>query len=295
MAGHSDYFEKRHPVVITLYLAIVIINTMLSSHPVLIGISFVSSFFMACYVKKQFLWKQTLFVGMPILFFAMVVMPLCYHNGITPLFYVNDMQVTLESVVYGFFISLLLMSMMQWFIVWNAWMDEEKMLYLFGKISSKIALLISMVFRMIPLLFQRWKQIHEGQIGMGYKTDMKGIGKKIRQFLKEMSILVSWSLENAIDTSISMEGRGYGTGKRTTYHLFAWQWADGIMIFLLLVLYLPVMAAMHKKWFVVYYFPRFYMKDIGFMQMVVLMAYSSFILFPVICQMVLKVKRKNKR
>ena len=43
---------------------------------------------------------------------------------------------------------------------------------------------------------------------------------KLRQATKEVSILISWSLEAAIETSDSMEARGYGLPGRTSFHLF---------------------------------------------------------------------------
>ena len=87
-----------------------------------------------------------------------------------------------------------------------------------------------MVFRMIPLLLQRWKEIGEVQKGTGYTKEISGMVEQVRFFLKKISILISWSLENSIDTSISMENRGYGTGKRTSFHLFRWNKQDGILL-----------------------------------------------------------------
>ena len=68
-----------------------------------------------------------------------------------------------------------------------------------------------MVLRFIPMMIKRWREIHEAQIGM-LCTQNTGMIPKAKQFTKELSILISWSLENSIDTSVSMVSRGYGTG-----------------------------------------------------------------------------------
>ncbi len=76
-----------------------------------------------------------------------------------------------------------------------------------------------MVFRFIPLLKNRFREIKMGQECMGRHVE-KGLFAKTRQLCKEISILISWSLEASIETSDSMEARGYGLHGRTSFHLF---------------------------------------------------------------------------
>lgn len=53
---------------------------------------------------------------------------------------------------------------------------------------------------------------------------------KLRQVTKEVSILISWSLEAAIETSDSMEARGYGLPGRTSFHLFKMTPTDKVLL-----------------------------------------------------------------
>lgn len=45
-----------------------------------------------------------------------------------------------------------------------------------------------------------------------------------------MSIVVTWALENALDTADSMKSRGYGLPKRTAFSLFRFTLRDGICL-----------------------------------------------------------------
>ena len=168
-------YEQLHPLVGAAYLIGIILITMLNMHPLLLALSCAGSFFYASYATGKMIWKRSLLMAMPFFFFSMVVMPLFYHNGVTPLFYINERQVTLETILHGFAMSVLLLSVIQWFQVWNLWIDSEKFLYLFGRISPSLTLLVSMVFRMIPLLLQRWKEIGEVQKGTGYTKEISGM------------------------------------------------------------------------------------------------------------------------
>ena len=82
-----------------------------------------------------------------------------------------------------------------------------------------LGLTLSMIFRFIPLLKARFREISMGQRCMGRHVT-GGFMAKLRQVTKEVSILISWSLEAAIETSDSMEARGYGLPGRTSFHLF---------------------------------------------------------------------------
>ena len=57
-----------------------------------------------------------------------------------------------------------------------------------------------------------------------------------------MSIVVTWALENALDTADSMKSRGYGLPKRTAFSLFRFTLRDGICLGILAALGGAVLA-----------------------------------------------------
>lgn len=233
----NSFFTREHPIVLGVYLLGGMIVTMTTMHPLLLCSSFLASALYGTWLLGKTFWKRTLGILLPILFFAVVVMPLFSHNGVTALFYINGMAVTLESVLYGLVMSLLLISIFSWFQIVNQLLDSEKLLYLSGRIFPSIGLLLSMVLRMLPLMQGRFREIQDGQRGMGRTGKHISWLGKVKLLLKELSILVSWSLESSIETSISMESRGYGTGKRTSFHLFHFDIRSGIWCGLFLGLY----------------------------------------------------------
>src|SRR3712207_4420917 len=59
---------------------------------------------------------------------------------------------------------------------------------------------------------------------------------KVKSCMRVLSILVTWALEDAVQTADSMKARGYGYGKRTTFTIFKFTKQDGIMLsFIILV------------------------------------------------------------
>lgn len=256
-------YASTHPVVCAGYVLLLLFLTMITMNPYLVVFSFLASFFYSCLAEQKFLGKRLMLSAVPILFFAVFLMPLFYHNGVTPLFYINDMAVTLETIRYGVVMSFLLLAVIQWFQVWNIWIDSERFLYLFGRISPTLALLISMVLRFIPLLIRRFREIHDVQKGMGYTREQTGIMDRGRMLGKELSILVSWSLENSMDTAISMEGRGYGLGKRSCFHSFRWNKRDTFLMIMEMGLGISVLVSIGTGAFQTDFFPMFQMRAIN--------------------------------
>ena len=272
-----------HPVVNFCYILGMLLITMSNMNPVIIAVSFISSFLYMIYIDGAAHIKRIAFISIPILLFSVIIMPLFYHNGVTPLFYVNDMQVTLEAVVYGISMTFLLLAVMQLFFIWNKWISSEKFLYLFGKISPSISLVLSMVFRMVPLMIKRWHDIHDAQKGMGC-TVVNSIIGRMRQFVKEISILISWCLENSIDTSVSMESRGYGIGKRTSFHRFRWHIYDIIVIVTIIPIIILIFVSILNGGFMVNFFPEININQFSLYEKVLAVVYGVYAVMPLLIE-----------
>lgn len=251
--------RELHPAVSVFYFVMLFAITMFSLNPLIITISFIISLSAVVRHRGTVALKTIVLLFIPILLFSVVILPLFNHNGVTPLFYINDMAVTLENIIYGLFMTIMLVAVSLWFITAGYMIDSEKILYVTGRISPKISLVISMVLRFIPMMIKRWHEIHEAQIGMLCIQDT-GLLSKAKQFAKELSILISWSLENSIDTSVSMESRGYGTGRRSSYHRFRMKKADILFMLLFAALAFFIIYALCAGKFETYYFPDIYIK-----------------------------------
>lgn len=244
-------FSTAHPLVCFIFMAAVLIVSMLSYNPVLVGTSFIMAALcvtVLCGVKRCL---QNFLIGVPVCLFTAVIQPIFSGAGDTVLYYINDNPVSAESYVFGLVAGLLLVNVIQWCSCLGILLDSERMMYILGNIAPTLGLTFSMILRFIPLLGQRYRQIHDAQLGMGR------CGKnKLSRFAKEVSILISWSLDSSIETSASMEARGYGKKRRTNYHNYKLKCADIAVIFYIVLLTAFIVAGIITGKADIYYIPR---------------------------------------
>lgn len=241
-------FDDYHPIILFFYFVLVIFITMFSMHPIVLGLSFLCSVIFCLTLeggKKLFL---SLCYTLPMMLILALSNPLFVHKGVTTLFYLFDNPVTLEALLYGVNIALMLGAVFYWFKCYNKVMTTDKFVYLFGKSLPKISLLLSMTLRFIPQFKRRFSEIASAQKAMGMFSG-KGLATRIRARFRVLSILITWSLENSINTADSMRARGYGLKNRTTYSVFKWGAADtllsifvvGLGLFIMTILFLGKM------------------------------------------------------
>lgn len=223
--GEGSTFAGLHPAVNLIFFLFAIGISMFSMSPAFLAVTLIFSWTYSLILMGRKAIKTNLLFTVPVIIIMALINTLFNHNGATVLFYLNGNRVTMEAFVSGVVGALLLSSVIIWFSCFNVIMSSDKLIYIFGKAAPVLGLTLSMVFRFIPLLKSRFKEIHLGQRCMGRHT-AGGKMAKVRQTVKEVSILISWSLEAAIETSDSMEARGYGLPGRTSFHLFKMTPAD---------------------------------------------------------------------
>ena len=217
--GEDRTFAGCHPAVNLIFFLFATGITMFSTSPAFLAATLVFSWLYSILLNGKKALKSNLMFTLPILILMTGINTLFTHNGATVLFYLNNSRITLEALLYGLAAAVLLSSIIVWFSCFNVVMSSDKLIYLFGKAAPVLGLTLSMIFRFIPLLKARFREISMGQRCMG-RHAAGGFFSKLRQTAKEVSILISWSLEAAIETSDSMEARGYGLPGRTSFHLF---------------------------------------------------------------------------
>lgn len=227
--GEGMKFSDFHPIVNAVYFAVVIGVTIFSMSPYFLLLSLSGAFIYSLVLKGKKAIKQNI----SIVFITLVIMTginaLFTHNGETVLFYIRHNRITMEAVFFGIASSVMLSSVIILFDCFHVIMSEEKLIYLFGRIAPVFGLMVSMIFRFVPLLRCRFKEIQMGQACMG-RNAQTGVIRKIRQLLKELSILIAWSLEASIESADSMAARGYGLPGRSSFHLFKITVQDVILL-----------------------------------------------------------------
>jgi energy-coupling factor transport system permease protein len=161
--------------------------------------------------------------------------PLISHRGMTVLFFMGDKPVTLESLCYGIAAAVLLAAVLLWFDGLSSVLRSEKLIYLLGGVFPAAALTLSMALGMIPRIRRKSGEIREAQRGLGI-PEGKNPGGRLRNSLRMSGILVTWALENGVDTADSMAARGYGLSRKSHYHPWKFTWADGGLLCVIFLL-----------------------------------------------------------
>lgn len=219
----NDSFSMCHPLLNFFYFAVALLFTMFNQHPVFLGISYAGAFVYGGLLNG---WRKTLKQGLlltlPGLLIIALLNPMFNHYGVTMLYYIESSGnwITLEALVYGLVLGAVMFIVIQWFSCYNTVMTSDKFIYLFGRIIPALSLVLSMALRFVPRFLRQLKVIRNGQKAMGRDVSEGTFLNRIKYGLQMLSILVTWALENAIETSDSMRSRGYGLHGRTAFSIY---------------------------------------------------------------------------
>ena len=250
------YFERLHPSASFLYFIIVILIAMLTMNPVIVLICYFSGVIFCTMLIGMRKLLSSLSYSLPITIIIALTNPLFVHRGSSILFFLNDNPVTLEAIVYGCACSLMIMSVFYWCRCYSEIMTSDKFIYLFGRIIPKLSLVLSMALAFIPKFKQKFKEIDEAQKALGiYAT--KSYVDKIRSKFRVLSILLTYSLENSVQTADSMRARGYGLKGRSSYSIFKFTLSDLIFVIAEVLFGVCVLAFIISGNAKFYYYPSF--------------------------------------
>jgi energy-coupling factor transport system permease protein len=173
---------------------------------------------------------------LPMFLFAAPINPAFNHEGGTILTYLpGGNPLTLESITYGIAAAAMLISVIAWFSCYNAVMTSDKFVYLFGRVIPALSLVLSMTLRFVPKFKAQVRVVSDAQRCIGRDVTSGGVLDRVKNGLTILSIMVTWSLENAIETADSMKSRGYGLPGRTAFSIYRFDRRDrAALIWLLL-------------------------------------------------------------
>lgn len=228
-------FAKYHPVIIFLYYVSVIVLSMVFMHPVCLCISLLNGVICAVLANGGRV-KGLIGMLIPLVLVSSVINPAFNHKGVTILTYLPSQNpLTLESIVYGFSASIMLAAAVCLFSSFNRVVTSDKTVYLFGRIVPALSLVFSMTLRFVPRFKRQMKSVIAAQKCMGTDTENGSLIVKLKNGIRILSSVLTWSLENAIEVSDSMKSRGFGVGKRTAYSNYIFDKRDKLALMYLLV------------------------------------------------------------
>lgn len=276
-------FSSSHPIVLIVYFISVFVVTMFTTNPLLLIVAMLGGiiFFIVSEnqagLLKEFAFYLFLFI------IISLTNPLFSHNGVTTLFFLNGNPITLEAILCGVNIATMLISILYWFKCFNLVLTGDKLLFLFGKLSPKISLLISSVLRFIPLFKIQSAKIRQTQKAMGlYATDTWS--DKLKGMVREYSSLMTWALENAIDTGSSMKARGYGLKGRSHYALYHFKKSDVILLAIILSTDAIIVAVMARGYLDFSFYPEISSITFNIYSISAVIAYALLSFLPLIIE-----------
>lgn len=244
--SHRDAFATYHPFVNLLYFGLVFVCSFVLLHPLCLAIS------LGCALTYSILLNGRRTVGfslvylLPLFVLAAVLNPLFSHGGVTILAYLpSGNPLTLESIAYGAGSAAVLLAVMLWFGCYNVVMTTDKFVYLFGRVMPALSLVLSMTLRFVPRFRAQLGVIATAQTCLGRDAATGSLRQRAKNGIAILSILVTWALENAMESADSMKSRGYGLPGRTAFSLYSFDRRDAKALVFLCVCggYLLVGAA----------------------------------------------------
>ena len=278
-------FKTYHPIVNFTYFVFVIGFSCFFMHPVCLGISLASGFTYSVMLKGKKAIKKNLMYMLPMMLVMALINPAFNHEGVTIIEYLpSGNPLTLESIIYGLCASVMIVSVICHFSCYNEIMTSDKFIYLFGKIIPALSLIISMTLRFVPKFASQLKAVTNAQRCMGRDVSNGSIIKRAKSGLNILSIMITWSLENAIDTADSMKSRGYGIPGRTAFSIFTFDKRDrkALVCILLLGIYAFVGNLMGGMYF--RFFPSMKMAEVSVFGISVFLSYLLLCVCPVIIE-----------
>ena len=217
----KDSFYDYHPTVNLLYFTLVITFSMLLTHPAAQSIALVCAVTYAVSVEGK---KSVLFLlkfCLPMVLLTAFINPAFSHEGVTVLYYFSSGNpLTLESILYGVGAGVMLVTVILWFSAFSRIMTSDKFIYLFGKVIPALSLVLSMSLRFVPKFKKQTEIVVEAQRCLGRDISTGSLWQRFKTAVVILSIMITWALENAIETADSMKSRGYGLKGRTAFSIY---------------------------------------------------------------------------
>ena len=273
-------FEKCHPAVNFIYFTTVIAGMIVFQHPIFLLISFVCAFI---YSIKRNGWKALIFNA--VLLPCVAAFALYYssytHFGVTVLQQnVIGNNMTLESLVYGFVLGIVVAGVLIWFSCVHSVFTTDKVVYLFGKVSPRLSLFLAIILRMVPRIKKEAKQINTAQQGIGRGANQGNLWQRIRNCIRIFSMLITWTIDSLTTASESMRSRGSTLRGRKAFSIYRFDNRDRTYVVGNFACLTVIFMAVMLKQTDIIYDPRIIMTPVTTMSYVFYTGYAVFCLMP---------------
>ena len=278
-----DAFSSYHPAVNVIYFGLVLFFTMCFLHPACLLLSLAAALRYAVCLNGRRAVRRSLRYLLPAALLAALINPAFNHQGATILTYLpSGNPLTLESIAYGLAAAALLSAVVTWFSCYTAVMTSDKFVYLFGRVIPALSLVLSMALRFVPRFQVQARAVSQAQRCVGRDVSDGSLLQRLRNGVTILSILLTWCLENALETADSMKSRGYGLPGRTAFSIYRLDDRDQAALWWLGALGGYILSMWGVGGFACRYFPTFRLAPRDGWSLSGLLAFGLLCLTPVI-------------
>ena len=238
-------FDSYHPAINFIFFTSVIAFSFMFTQLVFLMAGYICAFIYSSYLGRA----KALIVNM--LAFVFIIIYAFYyssynHFGITNLaFNFIGNAVTLESIYAGFVKGIHIATGVMWFYCMVKIVSSDKVIYLLGRIWPRLSLFVSILLRFVPQIVTRFSHVNKAQTSIGKGACQGNIFTKIRNVVRVTSIVITWTLENFVDSGLSMKSRGFTLKGRSAYSLYRFDNRDrSVVITMFFCLTVVAMAIM---------------------------------------------------
>ena len=213
-------FESCHPAVNFIFFAAALYGTVCFNHPVFLAIAYVSAF--AYSIRRC--GKRAAAVNLcflPLILAFGLYYSSYHHFGVTVLrqnFIGNNL--TVESFVYGMVTGLRAAAVCMWLSCLFRVVSSDKVLYLFGRVSPRLSLFLTILLRFIPRIGREARKINLAQKGIGRGSNQGNVFRRLVNCLGIFSMLITWMISALVLESDSMRSRGSLLRGRTAFSIY---------------------------------------------------------------------------
>lgn len=226
-----DALKHYHPSVGFCFFFLMMAISLASMHPLFLCMSFLAACGYGVSVSGAGGFLRSSWWLLILIAFVTLFNAFFGGQGLTALFRINlgfmQNTVTLEGLVYGLCMGLMLACVIVWFKVLSKVSTTRDYLDVFSRISPTAALMLARITAFVPELSQQAKTIERAQ-----KVTVSSLSKKNQlAYVGALSSrLMEWGMEKSLITASSMMARGYGSRKRTSYNRRRFSLRDSISL-----------------------------------------------------------------
>ena len=277
-----------------VYFTLVLMFSMFFMHPVYLTVSLLCAAAFSIRLSGKSALRPQLKFLLPTVLAVALINPAFSHAGVTILAYLpSGNPLTLESIVYGTAAAVMLAAVILWFSCFNVVMTTDKFVYLFGRVIPAMSLVLSMAFRFVPRFAAQFREVSEAQRCIGRDLSEGSAVERLKKAASIVSIMVTWSLENAAQTADSMKSRGYGLSGRTAFSVYCLDGRDKALLVWLLLCGFYIVCGWAAGGIEFHYYPMITGAQLGAFQLSFMLAYLLLCLTPIILDAVEDIKWKH--